>query len=79
MANLSFVEKEKLETLFGMISGYILGFESRSKFQGFMKDIPKSFGLRYIFYFLRDTSRAPHCGEPHIPKQSLVEFQVALI
>jgi len=38
MANLSFVEKEKLETLFGMISGYILGFESRSKFQGFVKD-----------------------------------------
>lgn len=38
MANLSFVEKEKLETLFKMNSGYILGFESRSKFQGFVKD-----------------------------------------
>ncbi len=38
-------------------------------------NIPKSSGLRYILNFLRDTSRAQHCGEPHIPKQTLVGFQ----
>ncbi len=38
MSNLSFPEKEKLENLFGMSSGYVLGFEYRSKFQSFIKD-----------------------------------------
>ena len=38
---------------------------------------PVDFGIFLIFFATRV---APHaCGEPHIPKQSLVEFQVALV
>lgn len=38
MSNLRYAEKEKLEKLFGMSSGYVLGFEYRSNFQSFIKD-----------------------------------------